>query len=204
MQAVLTLAITAPPEPPGSGTAFLNRLEPGWLEAAYAGDPPRRAAAATARKHLGDIALRYRTLLDRLGPALDHGGSLADADAWYFILEGTREQSVAEAQALALTELVACAVTDRDAEPRAVLLACDDYSAVSGKVSLSTLYERGRSLGIGVQVSASPGRDWGRVRMSGTGSRPPPTAAFGSCAPPTPSPSANWPAPGASSKPRPG
>ena len=202
-QAVLTLAVTAPPEPPSSGTAFLNRLEPGWLEAAYAGDPPRRAAAATARKHLGDIALRYRALLDRLGPALDHGGSLTDADAWYFILEGTREQSVAEAQALALTELVACAVTARGTEPRAVLLACDDYSAVSGKVSLSTLYERGRSLGIGVQVSASPGRDWGRVRMSGTGSRPPPTAAFGSCAPPTPSPSANWPAPGASSKPRP-
>ena len=154
MQAVLTLAVTAPPEPPSSGIAFLNRLEPGWLEAAYAGDPPRRAAAATARKHLGDIALRYRALLDRLGPALDHGGSLTDADAWYFILEGTREQSVAEAQALALTELVACAVTARGTEPRAVLLACDDYSAVSGKVSLSTLYERGRSLGIGVQVSA--------------------------------------------------
>ena len=39
-------------------------------------------------------------------------------------------------------------------EPRAILLACDDYSAVSGKVPLWQLYERGRSLGIGVQVSA--------------------------------------------------
>src|SRR6516225_9107513 len=165
MQAVLTLAITAPPGPPPDGAAFLERLEPGWLETAYAGDTPRLAALASAKRHLGDISLRYRTLLDRLGPALDHGGTLTDADAWYFILEGTREQAVAEAQALALTELVACAVTARDTEPRAVLLACDDYSAVSGKVSLSTLYERGRSLGIGVQVSASPGRDWGRVRM---------------------------------------
>jgi hypothetical protein len=35
-----------------------------------------------------------------------------------------------------------------------MLLACDDYSAVSGKVPLWSLYERGRSLGIGVQVSA--------------------------------------------------
>jgi hypothetical protein len=34
------------------------------------------------------------------------------------------------------------------------LLAADDYSAVSGRVPLSNLYERGRSLGIGVQVSA--------------------------------------------------
>jgi hypothetical protein len=153
-QAVLTLAITAPPGPPPDGTAFLDRLEPGWLEAAYAGDPPRLAALASARRHLGDISLRYRTLLDRLGPALNHGGTLADADAWYFILEGTREQSVAEAQALALTELAAHAATARNAEPRAILLACDDYSAVSGKVPLWSLYERGRSLGIGVQVSA--------------------------------------------------
>jgi hypothetical protein len=154
MQAVLTLAITAPPGPPAGGTAFLERLEPGWLEAAYAGDPPRLAALASARRHLGDIGLRYRTLLDRLGPALDHGGTLADADAWYFILEGTREQSVAEAQALALIELAAHAATARDTEPRAILLACDDYSAVSGKVPLWSLYERGRSLSIGVQVSA--------------------------------------------------
>jgi hypothetical protein len=154
MQAVLTLAITAPPAPPANGTAFLERLEPGWLEAAYAADPPRLAALASARRHLGDIALRYRTLLDRLGPALDHGGTLGDADAWYFILEGTREQSVAEAQALALTELVAHVATSPAAEPRAILLACDDYSAVSGKVPLWSLYERGRSLGIGVQVSA--------------------------------------------------
>ncbi|MFI5270162.1 MAG: LysR substrate-binding domain-containing protein, partial [Chloroflexota bacterium] len=34
-------------------------------------------------------------------------GTLDEADAWYFILEGTREPSVAEAQALALTELAA-------------------------------------------------------------------------------------------------
>jgi hypothetical protein len=154
MQAVLTLAITAPPGPPANGSAFLDRLEPGWLEAAYAGDPPRLAALASAKRHLGDIALRYRTLLDRLGPALDHGSTLTDADAWYFILEGTREQSVAEAQAMALTELVAQAATAQDAKPRAILLACDDYSAVSGKVPLWSLYERGRSLGIGVQVSA--------------------------------------------------
>jgi hypothetical protein len=154
MQAVLTLAITAPPGPPANGHAFLDRLEPGWLESAYAGDTPRLAALGAARRHLGDIALRYRTLLDRLGPALDHGGALTDADAWYFILEGTREQSVAEAQALALTELVACAATAPDAEPRAILLACDDYSAVSGRVPLWSLYERGRSLGIGMQVSA--------------------------------------------------
>jgi hypothetical protein len=88
-------------------------------------------------------------------------------------LEGTREPSVAEAQAMALTELTVHAATDLDAEPRAMLLAADDYSAVSGKVPLSNLYERGRSLGIGVQVSAQSWQGLGanedeRYRIAGT------------------------------------
>ncbi|MFI5067476.1 MAG: hypothetical protein ACHP9Z_26325, partial [Streptosporangiales bacterium] len=153
-QAVLTLAVTAPPRPPANGAEFLERIDTAWLEAAYRGDPPRLSAVRAARQQLPDIGLRYRTLLSRLGPGLDGPGSLADADAWYFILEGTREETVAEVQAMALTELAAALATSRDAEPRAILLACDDYSAVSGKVPLWQLYERGRSLGIGVQVSA--------------------------------------------------
>jgi len=155
-QAVLALAVSAPPGPPTGAGDFLGRLDPGWLERAYAGGAYRseRAAVTAARRVLPDIALRYRTLLGRLGPGLDGPGALTDADAWYFILEGTREQSVAEAQAMALTELVTHAATATGTEPRAMLLACDDYSAVSGKVPLWSLYERGRSLGIGVQVSA--------------------------------------------------
>ena len=43
-----------------------------------------------------------------------------------------------------------------------MLLAADDYSAVSGRVPLSNLYERGRSLGIGVQVSAQSWQGLGR------------------------------------------
>jgi hypothetical protein len=61
---------------------------------------------------------------------------------------------VAEAQAMAVTELIAHAAADRQAERRAILLAADDYSAVSRRVPLSNLYERGRSLGLGVMVSA--------------------------------------------------
>jgi hypothetical protein len=43
-----------------------------------------------------------------------------------------------------------------------MLLAADDYSAVSGKVPLWLLCERGRSLGIGVQVSAQTWQGLGR------------------------------------------
>jgi hypothetical protein len=153
LQAALTLAAGGPPM---STAGFLDRLDARWLQAAW--DPARYPAEASrakaAARQLPDIQLRYATLLGRLGPALDGPGTLADADAWYCILEGTREPSVAEAQAMAITELTAHAATDLDAEPRAMLLAADDYSAVSARVPLSNLYERGRSLGIGVQVSA--------------------------------------------------
>ena len=101
-------------------------------------------------------------MLGRLGPALDGPGDLAEYDVWYCILEGTSEPSVAEAQALAITELAARAATDLASEPRAMLLAADDYSAVSRRVPLSNLYERGRSLGIGVQVSAQSWEGLGR------------------------------------------
>ena len=150
------LAITAPGGPPLNAAGFTDRLDVRWLQRAW-GDglhPEELARVRGAARHLPDIQLRFATLLGRLGPALDGPGSLADADAWYFILEGTREPSVAEAQAMAITELAARAVTDTVAEPRAMLLAADDYSAVSRRVPLSNLYERGRSLGIGVQVSA--------------------------------------------------
>jgi hypothetical protein len=175
MQAVLTLAVMAPGGPPLSTAGFLDRLDARWLQTAW--DPARYPAEAArvraAARHLPDIQLRYATLLNRLGPALDGPGTLADADAWYCILEGTREPSVAQAQAMALTELTAHAATDRDAEPRAMLLAADDYSAVSGRVPLSNLYERGRSLGIGVQVSAQSWQGLGatedeRYKIAGT------------------------------------
>ena len=156
MQAVLVLAVTAPGGPPLNAAALLDRLDAKWLARAWSdGRHPREAASVhAAARHLPDIQLRFTTLLDRLGPALDGPGILADADAWYFILEGTSEPSVAQAQALALTELAAHAATDPYGEPRAMLLAADDYSAVSGRVALSNLYERGRSLGIAMQVSA--------------------------------------------------
>jgi hypothetical protein len=156
LQAVLTLAVMAPGGPPLNSAGFLDRLDATWLQHAW-GDgrhPAELARARAAARHLPDIQLRYATLLGRLGPALDGPGTLADADAWYCVLEGTREPSVAQAQAMALTELAARAAASLDGEQRAMLLAADDYSAVSGRVPLSNLYERGRSLGIGVQVSA--------------------------------------------------
>ena len=160
---VIRLAVTAPGGPPASARDLLDRLEGAWLERAYAeGRPADLTAIRAARTHLGDIQLRYSQLFERLGSGFEGTDRLTDADAWYCVLEGTAEPSVAEAQAMALTELVACAATSTTGQRRRILLSADDYSAVSRRVPLSNLYERGRSLGLGVMVSAQSWEGLGR------------------------------------------
>ena len=97
------------------------------------------------------MRLRFRALWRRLGAGLDGGWSFADCDAWYCVLEGTAEVAVAEAQARALTDLLACYALRGERE---ILLCVDEFSAVSRRLPIWRLYERARSLGLAVQVSA--------------------------------------------------
>ena len=153
MEALVSLAVGAPCGPPASSADFLARLDAGWLAAVYAasGDGMAVATIRSGQRAFEDVKLRFRALWRRLGAALDGGSSFADADAWYCILEGTAEAAVAEAQARALTDLLAhFAVAGR----REILLAVDEFSAVSRRLPIWQLYERARSLGLAVQVSA--------------------------------------------------
>ncbi len=154
LDAVVALAVGAPCGPPASSEDFLARLDAGWLARAHqAGDAASLALIGSARRQVTDVALRYRTLFRRLGPGLDGPGGFAAADAWYVILEGTTEAAVAEAQARAVTDLLASYVTSGPGD-REVLLAVDEFSAVARRLPVAGLYERARSLGLAVQVSA--------------------------------------------------
>jgi len=154
MEAIVALAVGAPCGPPAGAADFLARLDPGWLTTAYAGAGHEEDVALLrpAARHVSDVALRFRTLLRRLGNGLDGPGSYADADAWYCILEGTADVAVAEAQARALVDLLAHYAAQGPG--REILLAVDEFSAVSRRLPIWQLYERARSLGLAVQVSA--------------------------------------------------
>jgi hypothetical protein len=154
MEAVVTLAVEAPAGPPASTAGFLARLDAGWLETVYAGSAEQLLIVRSAARQLGDIGLRFRAVFRRLGPGLDGPGGLGDADAWYCILEGTAEVAVAEAQARALVDLLASYVTVPRRPARQVLLAVDEFSAVARRLPIWQLFERARSLGLAVQVSA--------------------------------------------------
>ncbi len=155
MEALIGLAVEAPCGPPASAADLLSRLEPGWLSLAYAasGSAADHAMIKSAAGHIGDVALRFRTLFRRLGDGLDGPGDFGDADAWYCILEGTDQIPVAEGQARALVDLLA-SFAARGQARREILLAVDEFSAVSRRLPIWQLYERARSLGLAVQVSA--------------------------------------------------
>ncbi len=183
LEEIVRLAVEAPCGPPSSTADFLGRLDANWLALAYAGAPDDRSAGLlrSSAGHISDVALRYRALLRRLGAGLDGPGGFGDADAWYCILEGTAEIAVAEAQARALVDLLAWFAAGASpggaagappggaagAPPggavagppgagarRDILLAVDEFSAVSRRLPIWQLYERARSLGLAVQVSA--------------------------------------------------
>jgi hypothetical protein len=156
MEAVVALAVDPPAGPPASAADFLARLDAGWLAAAYCAAPDGTDAALlrSASRHIGDIALRFRTLFRRLGEGLDGPGGFGDADAWYCIVEGTSEIGVAEAQARALADLLASYTAHGQGRQREILLAVDEFSAVARRLPIWQLYERARSLGLAVQVSA--------------------------------------------------
>ena len=153
MEALVALAVYAPCGPPASSADFLARLDADWLTAAYAaaGDGDAIATIRSGQRAFEDVRLRFRALWRRLGTGLDGGWSFADCDAWYCVLEGTAEGAVAEAQARALTDLLACYALGGDRE---ILLCVDEFSAVSRRLPIWRLYERARSLGLAVQVSA--------------------------------------------------
>jgi hypothetical protein len=155
MDAIVTLAVQAPAGPPASAADFLARLDAGWLTLAYslADRAEDVALLRTAARHISDIALRFRTLFRRLGHGLDGPGTFGDADVWYCILEGTAEVTVAEAQARALVDMLA-SYAAHGGGAAAILLAVDEFSAVSRRLPIWQLYERARSLGLAVQVSA--------------------------------------------------
>ena len=153
MEALVALAVCAPCGPPVNSADFLSRLDADWLAAVYGahGDGEAVTTIRSGKRAFEDVKLRFRALWRRLGAGLDGGSSFTDADAWYCVLEGTAEASVAEAQARALTDLLACHALRGDRE---ILLCVDEFSAVSRRLPIWRLYERARSLGLAVQVSA--------------------------------------------------
>ena len=188
----------APGGPPASTADFLARLDPGWLAAGLRGQPgrgPGRLLRSAARQ-VADVALRFRTLLRRLGAGLDGPGGFGDADAWYCILEGTAEISRGRGAGPGAGRPAGLRTRPaRAGRGREILLAVDEFSAVSRRLPIWQLYERARSLGLAVQVSAQSWQGLAADEDERYRVAAPRTAASGCCARRIRSRSPRWPAP---------
>ena len=182
MQAVVNLALAAPGGPPPNAASFLDRLDVAWLEppTATACMRPPCPASAPRKPTSGDIQLRYATLLGRFGPALDGPGTLDGADAWYCILEGTREPVRGRSPG-----------HGPDRTGRARRHRHPDVSGgrscspptttarVAGGCRSATCTNAAGPSGSACRSRRSPGRGSAAMTTSGTGSPPPPTAGSG-------------------------
>ena len=136
-----------------------------WLEAAY-GDGLHDAALSrirAAKPHLGDIQLRYATLLGRLGPALDGPGALDGRGRLVFhprrhprAIRGRSAGHGADRTGRPRRHIARHRTPGDPARRRRLFAPCP------AGCHLSNLYERGRSLGLGVKVSAQSWQGLGR------------------------------------------
>ena len=165
MQAVVNLALAAPGGPPANAASFLDRLDVAWLEAAY-GDGLHGAALSrirAARPHVGRHPAPVR---DPAWPARPGPGRPRQPGRGRCLVlhPGRHPRNLRRRSPGDGADRTGRARRHRrrGTERRAILLAADDYSAVSRRVPISNLYERGRSLGLGVQVSAQSWQGLGR------------------------------------------
>ena len=167
MEAVVGLAVDAPGGPPVSAADFLARLDPAWLTDAYSsggarvGRAPRRAgpdpdsveaawrhraavphavpAAGQRPGRAGRVRRRGRLVLHPRGHGRDQRGRGAGPGAGRPAgqLRGAPGRRPGPGR-----------------PRREILLAVDEFSAVARRLPIWDLYERARSLGLAVQVSA--------------------------------------------------
>jgi hypothetical protein len=151
---VLDLATSAPPGPPGSSTELLGRLRKPALRMAYRARPEAAEIDDLAERDVAGVANRYRAFFGALGGSLDGAWAFEDAAACYLLLEGLALKAEAARLGRFFLEDFAHYAGVRKAQARRVLLVVDEFSALESAADAAHLFERLRSFGAAVIVSA--------------------------------------------------
>jgi hypothetical protein len=151
---VLDLATSAPPGPPGSSTELLGRLRKPALRMAYRARPEAAEIDDLAERDVAGVANRYRAFFGALGGSLDGAWAFEDAAACYLLLEGLALKAEAARLGRFFLEDFAHYAGVRKELARRVLLVVDEFSALESAADAAHLFERLRSFGAAVIVSA--------------------------------------------------
>lgn len=151
---VLDLAATAPPGAPRSSEELLGRLRKAALRMAYRGRPEAAEIDDLADRDVAGVANRYRAFFGALGGSLDGTWAFEDTAACYVLLEGLALKAEAARLGRFFLEDFAHYAGVRKDPGRRVLLVVDEFSALESTADAAHLFERLRSFGAAVVVSA--------------------------------------------------
>jgi hypothetical protein len=151
---VLDLAASAPPGPPRSSAELLARLRKPALRMAYRGLPQAAEIDDLADRDVAGVANRYRAFFGALGGSLDGAWAFEDVGACYILLEGLALKAEAARLGRFFLEDFAHYAGVRKEAGRRVLLVVDEFSALESTADAAHLFERLRSFGAAVIVSA--------------------------------------------------
>lgn len=151
---VLDLATSAPPGPPRSSPDLLGRLRKTALRIAYRARPEAAEVDDLAERDVAGVANRYRAFFGALGGSLDGAWAFEDPAACYLLLEGLALKAEAARLGRFFLEDFAHYAGVRKEPARRVLLVVDEFSALESAADAAHLFERLRSFGAAVIVSA--------------------------------------------------
>jgi hypothetical protein len=151
---VLDLATSAPPGPPRSSADLLGRLRKPALRMAYRGRPEATEIDDLAERDVAGVANRYRAFFGALGGSLDGAWAFEDPAACYVLLEGLALKAEAARLGRFFLEDFAHFAGVRKQATRRVLLVVDEFSALESTADAAHLFERLRSFGAAVIISA--------------------------------------------------
>ena len=151
---VLDLATSAPPGPPRSSPDLLGRLRKAALRMAYRARPEAGEVDDLAERDVAGVANRYRAFFGALGGSLDGAWAFEDAAACYLLLEGLALKAEAARLGRFFLEDFAHYAGVRKEPARRVLLVVDEFSALESAADAAHLFERLRSFGAAVIISA--------------------------------------------------
>ncbi len=151
---VLDLATSAPPGPPRSSPDLLGRLRKAALRIAYRARPEAGEVVDLAERDVAGVANRYRAFFGALGGSLDGAWAFEDPAACYLLLEGLALKAEAARLGRFFLEDFAHYAGVRKEPARRVLLVVDEFSALESAADAAHLFERLRSFGAAVIVSA--------------------------------------------------
>ena len=154
---VLDLAIAGPEGLPASSGALLGRLSKTALRAAYRRLPQAPEIEELPDRDVAGVANRYRAFFGALGRdrgSLDGAWAFEDAGACYVLLEGLALKAEAARLGRFFLEDFAHFAAVRKPRDAPVLLIVDEFSALESTSDAANLFERLRSFGASVIVSA--------------------------------------------------